>query len=347
MSNLLRTWLRVLPGTAVAAALAWGCGNSSTAGGGPTPGPGQDVLSGPVAIDGSSTVGPIMAAAAEEFQIEQPKTEPAVGTSGTSGGFKKFIAGEIDIAGASRPIKPEEVAQLEKAGIEFVEVPVAMDGLTIVVNPKNTWATSLTLGELKRIWEPGSRITNWSQVRAGFPNKPIKLFGAGTDSGTFDYFTLAVVGKEKSSREDYTMSEDDNVLVAGVQGEEGALGYFGFSYYVENKDKLRAVAVDAGKGPVSPSFDAILDGTYTPLSRPLLAYVNKESLEKKPQVKAFVEFLLEHNDDLVRSAQYIPLSEEVVTLVKAHVSKLRTGTKFAGTESGLSIKDVLARESEG
>jgi phosphate transport system substrate-binding protein len=320
-----------------------GCG-TSPGGASPAPGPDSAKLTGPVLIDGSSTVGPVMAAAAEEFQIANPETEPTVGTSGTSGGFKKFIAGEIDIAGASRPIKPEEQEKLAAAGIEFIEIPVAMDGLTVVVNPKNTWADSLTLEELKKVWEPGSKVTNWSQVRAGFPDEPIKLFGAGTDSGTFDYFTLAVNGKEKASREDYVMSEDDNVLVAGVKGEVGALGYFGYAYYAENKDSLRAVKVDAGKGAVEPSFESILDGTYTPLSRPLLIYVNKKSMEEKPQVKAFVEFVLAKNDDLVKSAQYVPLSADIIEIVKAHVEKMTTGTKFAGTQSGLSIRDILAKE---
>jgi phosphate transport system substrate-binding protein len=194
------------------------------------------------------------------------------------------------------------------------------------------------------VWEPGSKVTNWSQVRAGFPNEPIKLFGAGTDSGTFDYFTLAVNGKEKASRDDYVMSEDDNVLVAGVKGEVGALGYFGYAYYAENKDSLRAIKVDAGKGAVEPSFESILDGTYTPLSRPLLIYVNKKSMEDKPQVKAFVEFVLAKNDDLVKSAQYVPLSADIIDIVKAHVDKMTTGTKFAGTQSGLSIRDILAKE---
>lgn len=320
-----------------------GCG-SAPGGASPSPGPSGAKLSGPVVIDGSSTVGPVMAAAAEEFQIANPETEPTVGTSGTSGGFKKFIAGEIDIAGASRPIKPEEEEKLKAAGIEFIEIPVAMDGLTVVVNPSNRWADTLTIAELKKVWEPGSKVTNWSQVRAGFPNKPIKLFGAGTDSGTFDYFTLTVNGKEKASREDYVMSEDDNVLVAGVKGEEGALGYFGYAYYFENKDSVRAVKIDAGKGPVEPTFESILDGTYTPLSRPLLIYVNKKSITDKPQVKAFVEFLLERNEDLVKSAQYVPLSTEIIEVVKGHVGKMTTGSKFAGTQSGLSIRDILAKE---
>lgn len=328
---------------ASSALLLAGCGPSTT-GASPSPGPGNGSLSGAVVMDGSSTVGPILAAAAEEFQLAHPQTEPTVGTSGTSGGFKKLIAGEIDIAGASRPVKPEEEEKLKAAGIEFVEIPVAMDGLTLVVNPKNTWAGTLTMAELKKIWEPGSKVNNWSQVRPGFPNVPLKLFGAGTDSGTFDYFTLAVNGKEKASREDYTMSEDDNVLVAGVKGEPGALGYFGYAYYAENKDSLKDVAVDAGKGPVEPTFESILDGTYTPLSRPLLVYVNKKSLEEKPQVKAFVEFLLDRNEDLVTSAQYVPLSAEIIEAVKGHFAKMETGSRFAGTKSGLSIRDVLASQ---
>lgn len=295
-------------------------------------------------MDGSSTVGPILAAAAELFQEKNPDSEPTVAMSGTSGGFKKLIAGEIDIAGASRPVKPEEAEKLKAAGIEFIEIPIAMDGLTVVVNKENTWAKSLTVEELKKIWEPGSKVNNWSQVRAGFPNQPIKLFGAGTDSGTFDYFTLAIVGKEKASRDDYTPSEDDNVLVAGVKGEKGGLGYFGFSYYEANKSVLNSVAVDAGKGPVAPSYEGVLNGSYAPLSRPLFVYVSKASYESKPQVKAFVEFLLDNNAEVTKLANFIPLGQDVIELARKRVSSVKTGTVFHGTETGLSIADMLKAE---
>lgn len=318
-----------------------GCGSESTGKSGSAGGAG---VSGEITIDGSSTVGPILAAAAELFQEDNPDAEPTVGMSGTSGGFKKLIAGEADVVGASRPIKPEEAEKLKAAGIEYIEIPVAMDGLTVVVNKENTWATSLTVDELKRIWEPGSKVTNWSQVRAGFPNEPIKLFGAGTDSGTFDYFTLAIVGEEKASRDDYTPSEDDNVLVAGVKGEKGGLGYFGYSYYESNKDALSAVAVDGGKGPIQPTYEGILDGTYAPLSRPLLIYVNKASYETKPQVKAFLSNLMARNEEIVKLANYVPAGSEVLKLAQARLEGMVTGTVFHGTQTGLSIQDLLSAE---
>jgi len=314
-----------------------GCGDGASKGSG---------ISGEIVMDGSSTVGPILAAAAELFQEENPDSEATVAMSGTSGGFKKLVAGEADIVGASRPVKPEEIEQLKEAGIEFIEVPVAMDGLTVVVNKANTWARSLTLDELRRIWEPGSKVTSWAQVRRGFPDEPIKLFGAGTDSGTFDYFTLAVVGKEKASRDDYTPSEDDNVLVAGVMGELGGLAYFGYSYFESNKDSLAAAAIQGEAGTVAPSYSTILDGTYTPLSRPLLVYVNKRAYETKPQVRALLAHLFQHNDEIVKLACYVPLGAEVVKLAQARLQQKRTGSMFHGTQAGISIRDLLDAEKD-
>jgi phosphate transport system substrate-binding protein len=226
---------------------------------------------GAVKIDGSSTVFPITEAVAEEFQKTNKGVQVSVGVSGTGGGFKKFCAGETDISNASRPIKQEEIDSCKAKGIRFVELPIAIEALTVVVNPQNNWVDKLTVSELKKIWEPNSVVKTWSQVRAGFPNQPIALYGPGTDSGTFDYFTEAIVGKSKSSRADYTASEDDNILVQGVSKDKNALGYFGFSYYKENQQRLKAVAVDAekGKGAVIPSPQSVTDGSYIPLTRPL------------------------------------------------------------------------------
>jgi phosphate transport system substrate-binding protein len=278
-------------------------------GGGGEQGSDEGALSGPVEIDGSSTVYPISEAMAEEFQRENPQTRVAVGVSGTGGGFKRFCAGETDISNASRPIKDEEAASCEQNGVQFTEVRVAWDGLSVVTNPSNEFVQCLTTEELKRIWEPGSTVDNWSQVRAGFPDKDLKLYGPGTDSGTFDYFTEAIVGEEDASRPDYTASEDDNVLVQGVEGDPGALGYFGFAYYEENADRLKLLGVDGGTGCIQPSVETIESQTYAPLSRPLFIYVSDVGLAK-PQVEAFVEYHLQQGADLVRSVGYIPLQPE-------------------------------------
>jgi phosphate transport system substrate-binding protein len=331
------------------AALATGCGKAveeagSSEGASSTPSTTKKIA---VNIDGSSTVEPLMSAVAEEFQKVNQTLSLAVGTSGTGGGFKKFVAGEIDISNASRPILPDEQAKAASSGIEFIELPVAFDGLTVVVNPKNSWASSLTVAELKRIWEPGSKINNWKDVRPGFPDKPLKLYGAGTDSGTFDYFTEAINGKAKSSRADFQASEDDNTLVQGVAGDEGALGYFGFSYYEGNKDKIKAVAIDGGQGPVAPSFETIQDGTYSPLSRPLLIYVNKKSLDQKPAIEEFVSFIFRaSSDDILRTAGFVPLPQDAKDLVLKKLSGRKTGTVFHGAEPGLKIADILNREKE-
>jgi phosphate transport system substrate-binding protein len=275
-------------------------------GGGGEQGTDEGALSGSIEIDGSSTVYPISEAVAEEFQRENPGTRVAVGVSGTGGGFKRFCAGETDISNASRPIKDSEAEECERNGVRFTEVRVAWDGLSIVTNPSNEFVACLTTDELKRIWEPGSTIDNWSQVRSGFPDKELKLYGPGTDSGTFDYFTEAIVGEEDASRPDYTASEDDNVLVQGVEGDPGALGYFGFAYYEENADRLKLLGVDGGTGCIQPSVQAIESQAYAPLSRPLFLYVSDVGLAK-PQVEAFVEYHLEQGAELVRSVGYIAL----------------------------------------
>lgn len=265
---------------------------------------------GSVNIDGSSTVFPITEAVAEEFMGSNPSVNVSVGVSGTGGGFKKFCAGETDISGASRPIKDSEVELCKAAGIEYVEIPVAIDALTVVVNPANTWATSLTVDELKKLWEPAAegKITRWNQVNPAFPNEPIRLFGPGSDSGTFDYFTDEIVGEEGASRGDYTASEDDNVLVLGVTRDVNALGYFGYAYYLENKDSLKALGIaseDTNGVPVVPSPATIEE--YKPLARELFIYVSKDALASNAQVKSFVEYYLNNATEIVPDVGYIAL----------------------------------------
>jgi len=301
-----------------------------------------------VTIDGSSTVFPVTEAVAEEFQIAT-KTKVTVGISGTGGGFKKFCRGETDISGASRPIKQKEIDKCKEAGIEFIELPVAFDALTVVINPANDFAKEMTVAELKTIWGPEAqeKITSWNQVNPDWPDQPLKLFGPGADSGTFDYFTEAVVGKSKSSRGDFTASEDDNVLVTGVAGDKGGIGYFGYAYYEENKDKLAAVAVseEAGKPGVLPSKASIEDGTYQPLARPIFIYVKKSAAQEKAHVKAFVDYYLEEGRPLIEEVKYVPLPTEDQDAVIAHWNALKAGTGFVGgkSEVGLKIKDLLDR----
>jgi phosphate transport system substrate-binding protein len=266
-------------------------------------------LSGFVRVDGSSTVFPVTEAVAEEFQIANPNTRITVGISGTGGGFKKFCAGETDISDASRPIKDTEREMCAEAGIEPLEITVAYDGLAVMVNPGNDFAACMTVDELKRIWEPGSTVSRWSQVREGWPDEEMKLYGPGTDSGTFDYFTEAIVGEEDASRPDFTASEDDNVLVQGISGDPYSLGYFGYAYYAENTDKLKLVAVDGGNGCVEPNPETVESGEYAPLSRPLFIYVARSALEK-PQVDAFVRYYLEQARLLVPQVGYVPLRDQ-------------------------------------
>jgi phosphate transport system substrate-binding protein len=302
-----------------------------------------------IQIDGSSTVFPVTEAVAEEFQkAKKGKLKVTVGISGTGGGFKKFCRGETDISNASRPILKQEIEACKESGVEFFELPVAYDALTVIVNPKNDWATSMTVAELKKIWEPAAQgnVTNWNQVRPNWPNAPLKLFGAGADSGTFDYFTEAVVGKAKSSRGDFTASEDDNVLVQGVANDRNALGFFGFAYYIENQKKLKAVAIDGGKGPVAPAAKSVEDGTYQPLSRPIFVYVSKKAMVK-PEVKEFVEFYLKNAPSLVKEVKYVALPAKAYTLGLEHIQKGKIGTVFGGeAEVGVKIDDLLKREAK-
>lgn len=283
-----------------------------------------------VKIDGSSTVYPITEAVAEEFQNANRGTiKVTVGISGTGGGFKKFCRGETDISNASRPISAKEIEACKNNNIDFIELPIAYDGIVVVVNPATNWVKSLTIAELKKIWEPQSqgKISKWNQINPHWPDKPINLYGAGADSGTFDYFTEEVVGKAKSSRGDYTASEDDNILVQGVSGDKFALGYFGFSYYKENESKLKALAVNNGKNIVAPSEKSIENGTYSPLSRPLFIYINKNSAGKS-EVKSFVEFLLKNAPTLVKQAKYVPLSKKAYNTAEERFAQRKTGTIF-------------------
>jgi len=305
-------------------------------------------LKGDIVADGSSTVYPVTAAAAEEFRKYAKNVRISVGISGTGGGFKKFIAGETDISDASRPISPSEAEACAKAGIEFIELPVAYDGLTVVVNPRNNWVDCMTVAELRKIWHPDAqgKIVNWKQVNEKYPDRPLKLFGAGTDSGTFDYFTEAINGKEKLSRGDFQASEDDNVLVQGVAGDENALGFFGYAYYQENTSRLKALAIDnKGDGNcVKPSLETIRNGSYQPLSRPLFIYVKRTSAER-PEVQAFVRFYLSKSfTPLIptREVGYVPLSDELYAAILQRFEKKVTGTLFPrGAEVGASLDRYL------
>ncbi|MDQ3563051.1 MAG: PstS family phosphate ABC transporter substrate-binding protein [Pseudomonadota bacterium] len=303
-----------------------------------------------IQIDGSSTVYPVTEAVAEEFQnAKKGAIKVTVGISGTGGGFKKFCRGETDISDASRPILKEEMDACAENDIKYIELPVAFDALTVMVNPKNDWVDYLTVAELKKAWEPEAqgKVQNWKDIRPGFPDAPLALFGAGADSGTFDYFTEAVVGEAKSSRGDYVASEDDNVLVQGISREKNALGFFGLAYYVENKDKLKAVPIkpEEGKPAVSPSIETVNNGTYQPLSRPIFIYVNDKSA-KKPEVKEFVEFYLKNGGELSKEVGYVNLPDKAYTLALENFQKQKLGTGFGGvSEVGVLVEDLLTREA--
>lgn len=299
-------------------------------------------ISGSIHIDGSSTVFPITEAVAEEFQKVHPEVRVLVGISGTGGGFKKFTAGETDISDASRPIKPSEMKKAREKGIDFIELPIGFDGISLVVNPSNHFVDYLTTEELKRIWQPGSTVESWSDVRPGWPDQPIKLYGPGTDSGTFDYFTGAINGKEQACRPDFTASEDDNVLVQGVAGDENALGFFGFAYYEENASRLKLVPIDAGNGPVAPSQETIIDGTYTPLSRPVFIYV-RSAAAKRPEVHAFVKFYIANAPTLVKEVGYVPLPAAVYSLSMQRFDKGMTGSVLSGVNTvGLNLEEAYS-----
>lgn len=298
-----------------------------------------------IKIDGSSTVGPISSAVAEEFQAANQGTRVTVSISGTGAGMKKLVDGTIDIADASRPIEQKEMDAAKTADIDFIELPVAYDGLAILVHKENTWVDHLTVAELKKVWEAGSSVKLWSDVRPSWPKTPIKLYGPGTNSGTYDYFTEAICGKKGNSRPDYTASEDDNTLVTGIAGDKSSLGYFGYAYYVENKDKLKLVPVDGGKGPVAPSEATVVDGTYEPLSRPLFIYVNAKAAAR-PEVQKFVGFYLTQASELVKSVGYVPLAAEVYELAKKRFEAKKTGSLFGGGKVGMKLGDILEAEQQ-
>ncbi len=326
MNLTCKRWACFFAVVTVAAVVASGCGGKGSTGGN-TPSASDDRpserLTGTVKADGSSTVFPITEAVAEEFQKTQPNVRVIVGISGTGGGFKKFSAGETDISDASRAIKEPEKQACAAAGVEYLEFKVAYDGLAVVVNPQNNWVDSITVEQLKRIWEPNSSVKKWRDVDPKWPAEPIKLYGPGTDSGTFDYFTEAINGKEKSCRSDFTASEDDNVLVTGIAADKFALGYFGFAYYAENRTKLKLLAIDAGAGPVKPSDETVRGGTYKPLARPLFVYVKKSSLAR-PEVAEFVRFYLANAKQLASDVNYVPVTDDEA---KGNMEALESATK--------------------
>jgi phosphate transport system substrate-binding protein len=318
------------------------CGNKegNASGGGDAP---------VVRIDGSSTVFPIAEAVAEEFQLkERGAIRVTAGLSGTGGGFKKLCRGDTDVSNASRPILAEEIEACRKTGIRFFELPVAFDAITVVVNPRNDWIGELRIEDLKKMWEPAAqgKTVRWNQVRGEWPDQPLMLFGPGADSGTFDYFTEAVVGKAKASRGDYTASEDDNVLVQGVEHNKNSLGYFGYAYYVSHKQRMRAVPIEGPNGAVAPSLETVTNGTYQPLSRPLFIYVS-EAAAQRPEVRKFVEFFLTEGSALAAEVGFVPLPEQASQIALRHFRENRVGTVFGGKpEVGVKIEDLLQREAQ-
>ena len=301
-----------------------------------------------IKIDGSSTVYPITEAIAKEYKAKN-KVPVEVSFSGTTSGFEKFCKGEIDIASASRPILKEELKTCTSNGVLFTELPIAFDALTVAVHPQNTWAKEIAIAELKKTWEPAAqgKITNWNQIRASFPDRPLKLYGADKKSGTFDYFTKAVVGKSGESREDYTASEDDEVLVLGIAKDPNALGYFGYGYYEENKDNLKSLAIDSGKGAISPSRETVEKAQYQPLSRPLFIYINIKSAQKKEALRKFVNFYIKQAPTTVASVGYVPLSTDAYQLANLQFYKGKAGTVFGGeTSLDLTIGEVLRKRAE-
>jgi phosphate transport system substrate-binding protein len=303
-----------------------------------------------VAIDGSSTVFPITEAAAEEFQAqEKGQVRVTVGISGTGGGFKKFCRGEIDISDASRPILKEEMEACRQAGLQYYELPIAYDALTVAVSPKNDWVEAIAVEELKKMWEPAAQgtLTRWNQVRPEWPDLPLMLFGAGSDSGTFDYFTEAIVGKAKSSRGDYTASEDDNVLVQGIEHNKNALGYIPYAYYAQHPGRLKALAIVAKPGApgVLPSLENVKSGAYQPLSRPLFLYVSAKAAER-PEVARFVRFFLTEGPALIEEVKYLPLPDDAYAAARKRFEEKKAGTVFGGVpEVGVSVADILKRET--
>lgn len=322
---------------------------TAACGGGDVP---EGGLSGSVQIDGSSTVYPITEAVAEEFMLEHRGTRVTVGVSGTGGGFSKFLRGETDLNNASRPIKPIEIELAEQNGVSYIELPVAYDGLAVMVHPDNDWVECLTVDELRTIWEPGSDVDRWNQIRPDFPNRELGLYGPGTDSGTYDYFTEAVIGESGASRSDFTASEDDNVLVQGVAGDPNSLGFFGFAYYEANQSRLKLIGIDDedpsnGEDCVQPSLETVGNGTYTPLSRPLLLYAGAASADEET-VREFVHFYLEYGGVLAEEVGYIPMSDEAYSLAQERFDRKITGTMFgSGDVVGVTMRDLLQRSMGG
>lgn len=302
-----------------------------------------------IKVDGSSTVFPVTESVAGEFHKTQDKIKVQVAFSGTGGGFRKFCAGETDINDASRPILTEEMAACKQAGVQYIELPIGFDALSVVVHPQNEWAKDITLEELKKIWEPAAegKIASWKQIRDSWPDRPLKLYGAGKDSGTFDYFTEAVVGKVKASRNDYTASEDDNDLVQGVSKDPNALGYFGYAYYDSSKNRLKILPINSGKGPVLPSSQTVQNAEYQPLARPLFIYVNSKSAQTRPEVREFVQYYLNHAERWVSYTGYVPLPDEGYKVVLTHFQKGKEGTVFAGkSQLNLKIEELLQKEAK-
>jgi phosphate transport system substrate-binding protein len=304
----------------------------------------------PIAIDGSSTVYPITEAIAQAYQNQvTDAVEISVNFSGTGGGFDKFCAGETDINNASRPIQTDEMAACKQAGVAYIELPVAFDALTVVVNDRNTWATDITLDELKTIWDKAAqgKILKWNQVRPTWPDRPLKLYGPGKDSGTYDYFTEAVLGSSGVSRDDYTASEDDTVLVEGVSNDPDALGYFGYAYYEQQAAAMKAIAVDSGRGAIAPSRKTVENNQYQPLSRPLFIYINLSEAQKNPAMKEFVDFYLDNAPQIVNTIGYVPLPNEGYNLIKVHFNRGKVGTVFGGkSQLNLTIGELLKQEAQ-
>ncbi|GAB4227677.1 MAG: PstS family phosphate ABC transporter substrate-binding protein [Elainellaceae cyanobacterium] len=301
-----------------------------------------------IVIDGSSTVYPLTDEAVQEFLFERTEAPQFdVAFSGTTGGFRKFCAGDTDISNASRPINSSEIEACRTAGVKYVELPVAYDALAVAVHPDNTWAESMTVAELKQLWEPTAEgtIKTWNQIRPDWPNQPINLYGAGGDSGTFDYFTEAIVGETRSSRSDYAASENDEDLVRGLRSDPSGLAYFGYAYYEENQRLLKPVAIDNGNGPVLPSNESVVDGQYQPLSRPLFVYINVDSLESNPELQEFVEFYLLNAETFAKAVGYVPLPDEIYTIAIEHFQQNKLGTAFGGeAQTNLKLDDLLQKE---
>lgn len=335
-SSVVRQW--IVPMGLTGIALLTGCSSPSAT---------DTAVGAAITIDGSSTVYPITAAVVEAFQRDNPDAEVNVRFSGTGGGFEKFCRGETSINDASRPISKQEMEACSSNEIRYYELPVAFDAITVVVNPQNTWAEDITLEELEKAWSPAAQrtVTTWQQLRASWPARPLKLYGPGTDSGTYDYFTDVVVGEGQDSRSDFTASEDDDILVAEISRDPEALGYFGFAYFEDNQDRLRALGIDSGSEPILPSRETVEQGQYQPFSRPLFMYVNAKDLQDNPTLQDFVQFYLENAPEFVETVGYVPLPAESYEVALTQVYRNKVGTAFDGTlQPGLTIGEVLQQQ---